>query len=269
MTIATRVFVGSSKEALPVANAVVSLLRGKFDVALWTKDVFTPGSYAVESLLKEVERCAFAVFVFAPDDVALIRDTVYSTTRDNVIFELGLFMSKLGRARCFFLLPTGVQDFKIPSDLFGVTALVYDFTQASTDPKSSVDAAIRELEHQVHLLTFGDGTTVSLSGNWHQMWAVESGNYPPKNESTAELRQLGNRVDAAWETDGRVFIVNGEIQRGDMLTGTWSDRERGPAYFGAFQLKIDPKCRRMTGKWVGFSQSGEIKTGDWVWNKTD
>jgi predicted nucleotide-binding protein len=44
--------------------------------------------------------------------------------RDNVIFELGLFMGALTRTRTFVLAPSQV-DLKIPSDLLGVTFLRY------------------------------------------------------------------------------------------------------------------------------------------------
>lgn len=267
MAIANRVFIGSSTEALRITKAITKVLRRKFVVVPWTADVFHPGSYTIEGLLKEVERCDFALFVFAPDDISVIRKKRYSTARDNVIFELGLFMARLGRERCFFLLPKRVADFKIPSDLSGITPLTYAFTRITTRVKTSILPAAREFERHVKRSTFGDGTVVSLSGKWRQVWNVKSTNYPASNKSIADVRQIGNRFDAICEVDGRPFVVKGEIQGGNMLTGTWADREQGPAYFGAFQFRIHPKCRSMSGKWIGFSESGEIKSGDWHWTK--
>jgi hypothetical protein len=46
--------------------------------------------------------------------------------RDNVLFELGLFMGRLGRSRTF-ILHQRVPAPKIPSDLAGVTTAVYDW----------------------------------------------------------------------------------------------------------------------------------------------
>jgi predicted nucleotide-binding protein len=44
--------------------------------------------------------------------------------RDNVILELGLFIGALGRQRVFMLIEQGM-DVKIPTDLLGVTPIVY------------------------------------------------------------------------------------------------------------------------------------------------
>jgi hypothetical protein len=40
----------------------------------------------------------FAVLIITPDDVVSSRDIEAQAPRDNVMFELGLFMGRLGRA---------------------------------------------------------------------------------------------------------------------------------------------------------------------------
>ncbi|MFS1985958.1 TIR domain-containing protein [Vibrio breoganii] len=37
-----------------------------------------------------------AIFVLSPDDVVKIRGTEQTVTRDNVVFELGMFIGRLG-----------------------------------------------------------------------------------------------------------------------------------------------------------------------------
>ena len=53
-----------------------------------------------------------------PDDKIEVRGRVQGATRDNVVFELGLFMGKLDRNRTFALVADGVD---LPSDFHGVT----------------------------------------------------------------------------------------------------------------------------------------------------
>lgn len=56
---------------------------------------------------------------------------------------------------------------------------------------------------------------------------------------------------------------------GNVVTGTWREQTavdgyyRGATYHGTIQLIVDPTCRRMTGKWLGFGSEGEINDGPW------
>lgn len=45
--------------------------------------------------------------------------------RDNVLFELGLFMGKLTRYRTILIHPK-IKDLKLPSDLQGLTLIPYE-----------------------------------------------------------------------------------------------------------------------------------------------
>src|SRR3712207_3198098 len=113
-------FVGSSKENLLFARSTRTLLSDDADVRLWHEGVFRLNYASLERLLKEVETCAHAVLVLMPEDLTTSRDNQTPSPRDNVLFELGLFMGRLGRDRTFALMPNGV-DLKLPSDLAGIT----------------------------------------------------------------------------------------------------------------------------------------------------
>ena len=66
----------------------------------------------------------FALFVFGPDDKISHRHDDYMVPRDNVIFEMGLFIGRLGRERVFMVKDADV-DLKIPTDLLGVNPITY------------------------------------------------------------------------------------------------------------------------------------------------
>ena len=55
----------------------------------------------LEALVRMLDRFDFAVLVITPDDVVSIRGDIRQAPRDNVMFELGLFMGRLGPARTF------------------------------------------------------------------------------------------------------------------------------------------------------------------------
>lgn len=47
------------------------------------------------------------------------------TTRDNIIFELGLFVGRLGRKRSFVVMPKGIEGLHLPSDLVGLNMATF------------------------------------------------------------------------------------------------------------------------------------------------
>ena len=111
-----RVFVGSSTEGLKIGYALQNNLERAADLTVWTQDVFQPSESTLESLMKELHRSDYGLFVFSPDDVVRVRGTEHSSVRDNVVFELGLFMGHLGRENTFIVAPSKDKP-HLPSDL--------------------------------------------------------------------------------------------------------------------------------------------------------
>lgn len=118
------VFIGSSNEGLDAARKVMVQLSDVADVTLWTDGVFPPTQGFLQSLINALERFDFAVFVFTPDDRTYSRGNDENSPRDNVTFELGLFMGRLGPTRVFVVHSN--EPLKILSDFSGVTMLKYD-----------------------------------------------------------------------------------------------------------------------------------------------
>jgi len=120
-----RTFIGSSKEGARYAHALQAALDEKMEVTVWDQGIFNLSSYTMDALIEEAHRTAFAILVFSPDDEVVIRGRESVAVRDNVLFELGLFMGILGRKRVYVVAPSDVPDFRIPSDLLGLTLATY------------------------------------------------------------------------------------------------------------------------------------------------
>jgi hypothetical protein len=115
-----RVFVASSSEQIRVAERVEQALKSPLlDVHVWREDVFTFSNTYIESLEEELERADFSVVIMTGDDAGTVRENTVNLPRDNVVFELGLFLGRLGRGRTFFLVDRA-SGTKIASDLSGV-----------------------------------------------------------------------------------------------------------------------------------------------------
>lgn len=140
-----RVFLICSAEALAIAKALRVGLRHDADVVIWSDDkIFAPGSYPIEALEEQVGLADFGIALAEPDDLVLSRDRLSSTPRDNVIFELGFFMSRLGRHRTLLLVPQA-GDVRLPSDFKGLTPLVYKASASSKDLPMALGPTIDQI----------------------------------------------------------------------------------------------------------------------------
>jgi hypothetical protein len=258
-----RVFLGSSSEALPDLRSMRTALCSACDVVLWSDGVFRPGDYTAESLLRVLHGSHFAVFLFTPDDAATIRGQSSAVVRDNVLFELGLFMGHLGRQSCFAVTPRGHDGFRIATDLLGLTTVEFD-PSATLSPDDRMSPVSREVKRWIDDRCRGGGASTSLTGPWSQTWKVDSDLFGTDNSSAAAILQIGSRVHARWEAGGRTYALVGDRIEA-LVTGQWYDLEAGGTYSGAFQFNVGPMQDRMDGRWLGFSRNRTIKTGGWAW----
>jgi predicted nucleotide-binding protein len=147
-----RVFIISSAEAREVARAIQTAFeRDPFTTIVWTDDVFKIAHYTLQSLEDQVDTCDFAIAVAHADDMTESRGKQWPAPRDNVIFELGLFMGKLGKSRAILMEPRD-EGLKLPSDLAGVTAITYRY-EAGGDASALMAPACNKLRK--HILALG------------------------------------------------------------------------------------------------------------------
>jgi len=146
-----RVFIISSIESLPVARIIQNAFAyDPFTTALWADGVFKVANYALQSLENEVDNCDFAIALAHADDLTQSRGENWPAPRDNVIFELGLFMGRLGKERAILMEPRD-EGVKLPSDLAGITTIPYRY-QKGNDAAAIMGPACNALrDHITHL----------------------------------------------------------------------------------------------------------------------
>lgn len=129
------VFIGCTAEEIEIANTLQSgFSHDKFSPVVWTNKVFGGSKTPIESLMKQLESTDFAILVMGANDNIESRGESLEAPRDNVIFELGLFIGKLGRERVFMVKGRGV-NLKIPTDLLGVNIIEYSEHGKNLDAK--------------------------------------------------------------------------------------------------------------------------------------
>ena len=139
-----KVFIASSVEGLDVAYPIQTNLQHDADVTVWSQGVFALSSSSLDSLVNALNGSDFGIFVFSPDDETKMRGNVHETIRDNVLFELGLFIGRLGKMRCFIVMPDNI-DLHIPSDLVGVTPATYSGARDISEITAALGPACHEI----------------------------------------------------------------------------------------------------------------------------
>jgi CRP/FNR family cyclic AMP-dependent transcriptional regulator len=155
---APKLFIMSSSEAKKVAEALRAGLEHDVFSKVWDDGVFFAGGYPLEALETQVNESDFAVAIAEPDDITESRGARAPTVRDNVLFELGLFMGKLTRYRTILIHPK-IKDLKLPSDLQGLTLIPYEPGDESTISAriAPVCDKVREVVKKLGVRTFTVG----------------------------------------------------------------------------------------------------------------
>jgi Predicted nucleotide-binding protein containing TIR-like domain len=274
-----KVFIASSREALPAAEAVQRELSHDCEPVLWSQGVFRETNVPLEDLMDALKQFDFAVFVFYPQDSVEVRGTKVLSVRDNVLFELGLFLGELGRTRTFFITPKGGVKLHLPSDLSGITPSEYD--PGSTNLQAAVGTALYQVKDAIRKLgTVKRQETVLYDSRSdfkpyhfeHRNGFIWKDNKPSTSKGEGTLTVLADSVlkITRTNTDGRneiELLKNGPDQpsipkkhavSNRMLHISCSTRVEGGEHTLRFVAK-DIGARR----WLD-SQSRRVTATDWA-----
>lgn len=109
------VFLAYSSKARATANDIQKFLSDRGVAVLDWEIHFAPGSTILDELLQASKSCLGAIMLLTKDDNFLGEEN-YAAPRDNVIFEMGLFMEGKGRERVLVIREEGA---KMPADIGG------------------------------------------------------------------------------------------------------------------------------------------------------
>lgn len=185
------VFIASSVEGLPIADAINLNLDHEMQCTLWRNGTFKLGSDALGDLVKKSSAVDFAIFVFSPDDISTIRDKAHVVARDNVVFELGLFIGALGKDRCYVVKPRGVE-MHLPSDLAGVTTADFAADRPDGDIASALNAACKQIKDRIKEL----GVLPRSAVGQRRVPGLHVANPPEYELSEVDLELLGQCAHA-------------------------------------------------------------------------
>ena len=142
-------FIGCSSEGLGIAEEIQYGLSRCSDPVLWNQGTFESGVNVLSSLNEALHNFDYAIFCITPDDLTNIRGNSVFEPRDNVIFEAGLFMGRLGFDRV--LLVVNQNEFpSLPSDLMGTNIITWRKFQGG-DLRPALAPAILDIKRRLRL----------------------------------------------------------------------------------------------------------------------
>jgi predicted nucleotide-binding protein len=287
-----KIFIASSRERIDWAHAMQGRLDREAEVTVWDQSVVRPSRFVIESLVEQMERTDFGIFIFAPDDLAEIQGHRYLVARDNVVLEFGMHIGRIGRQRCFMLLPRG-NDVKLPSDIDGMIPIYYDDSRTDGNIEAAVSPACRSLLREIK--AHGD----VADSRFISTWMPENQAFRPTRQSSTLAGLWLSRFDFNALRDGKkIYGYQFDIERldaigrtnlvgrniahtssmphsyghelsfaicGSFLLGSWFNLNT--ANFGGAQFHIASTNDRMVGLHTGNTNDNKVEPGNWAWLK--
>jgi hypothetical protein len=255
-----RVFIGSSKANVKVADAIAAGLEDCATVTVWDEDVFRLNDEFLQRLLAVASHYDFAVMVWAPDDITDSQGLSQASPRDNVVFECGLFMGVLGLRHVFIVQDSAVST-KIPSDFAGITVAGYDGARIADEPAAAVRHACNQIEAAI-----SNASLKGLEGQWRQRYTESADIAPQGVEEDIEVTIFADTVSLVRYSDSpkeAVFEARGRLAE-NRIRGDWHHKRDASLARGAFLLVLNTAGDVMYGYNGAYGPDGGAVFEAWV-----
>ena len=147
-----KLFISALPESVSIARHLQNrLAHDDIIVTIFSDTIFEPSDNAFNSFLDEAGQSDFCAFVFSSDAPVFNRKGLQSVVRDNIVFEIGLFIGVVGRNRTFLIKPSQL-DIKIPTRLFSLKVFEYQ-----ADPGKSLESVLISPSNQLRDQIFSKG----------------------------------------------------------------------------------------------------------------
>jgi cytidyltransferase-like protein len=128
-----------------------------FEFEVWHQDIFSPSSFVLPDLLRKAASSSAAIFIFGPDDNIEINGESKTITRDNVIFELGLFTGHLGLNRVLIISPSDKSHYRLLTDVEGLTTIEFSFKPHSDNNRiAALGPTANKIKRHLERVLSGD-----------------------------------------------------------------------------------------------------------------
>jgi hypothetical protein len=254
-------FIGSSVEGKRIAENIQEQLEYDVDSTVWHQGIFGLSGGTLETLVNCVNDFDFATLVLTGDDLIEKRNVSGRSPRDNVLFELGLFMGALGRSRTFIVHSRSNPPL-LPSDLAGITPATF---MARDNLSAALGPACTKLRRAIEAQGArqrSEATTAHLSDISNLKQTL--------SEQHSMITELFKRLMDGPRADARSARKDGM----EFLDGAWFSSSGSHGY-----CRIEPEGPRLiyrrrghesaTGEYYDFKRIGEEMFARFRWFDSD
>jgi hypothetical protein len=203
----------------------------------------------------------FAILVLTPDDVTESRGDSEKSPRDNVLFELGLFMGRLGRERTFIVCDRSTK-LRLPSDLAGISFITYDGRRMADAPTSAVRGACLRINRIIKRPEYKE-----LAGSWKSWYLLcygEKGGEPIEEDVEVGPARGMLRIESKGNAKNDNYVAYGRLAAGKHIVGEWQSTRHAATAGGAFFLTMHPQGNLLYGYYVSPDDDYKVVHGGWV-----
>jgi 2-polyprenyl-3-methyl-5-hydroxy-6-metoxy-1,4-benzoquinol methylase len=219
-----RIFIGSSTEGRNIAEHVQLSLNRDAEVTVWHQGVFGLSEGYLSSLVKASVQYDFAILVVTADDTRMKRGVQGQIPRDNVIFEMGLFMGALGPERTFLMCPHD-KAIDLPTDLAGISVTTYG-DRKDGNLYAAVGAACTQIRDAIAKAASKPRLEAERSFPGEKDLALGSHSQPPHRDLEVETLTDSEETEAAsnyWQAGARRLLELLEGEDGAILEKIFRD----------------------------------------------
>lgn len=202
-----KIFIGSSEEGLAIAEQVEKrFLANCGDWLLpvkWTdNNAFTFNHSTMQCLLNNAHKYEYGIFIATSDDLIKKRGISNMSMRDNVLFELGLFLGSLGFTRTYLLAD---KETGLPSDFAGTTIAIYD----KLCLEKKIDKIIEAIEKTKQTFNFRIIPSTALAFGYYNNYLIPLAH---------DIREKNIKIKVKIKIPTKIFDLNNKIKREIRLT---------------------------------------------------
>jgi len=160
-------------------------------VDIWDEEeIFSEDKNFLTSLLNLSSFYDYAIMVLTADDQLTKRKEAMKTARDNVIFEFGLFLGRIGPNRAFGICEKGLS---LPSDFFEVEMIQFDRAALDSSISRAVAQIVPALEKFAYSYEFSLLPSTTLAIGYYKNFVEKIANSLQKRRTITLITPEGNR----------------------------------------------------------------------------